>query len=79
MPNLNHTGWVSGNHWAVASRCDRCGTVEYKLFDADDGSEGNLQCVNPPDNWRYTQGMMLCPSCYESFVSWMGECIDKNC
>lgn len=76
MPNLSHKAWMSGRHWAVAFRCARCGKVDYALFDGSNGSEGNLQCVSPPCDWYQVQGMMLCPSCHESFVDWMGS---SNC
>lgn len=78
MPNLSHRDWVDGRHWAVAFRCDRCGEMRYELFDHDDGSEGNLQCVDVPEGWHYTLWMMLCPECHTSFRNWMGECVGKN-
>lgn len=66
-------GWTNGNHWATAHRCVRCGCTEYRLYDAEDGSEGNLQCVSAPEGWNTLGHALLCPSCYDSFRRWMAE------
>ncbi len=70
QPNMNHQGWMNGNHWAVAHRCDRCGGIVTRLYDPESGSEGNLQCEPKPDGWKDIGGMTLCPVCVESFNYW---------
>lgn len=78
MPNLSHREWINGRHWAVAFRCVRCGEMRYELFSSDDGSRGDLQCIDTPGGWYYIQGMMLCPECHMSFCDWISEYIGKN-
>ncbi len=73
MPNLFHTGWMNGNHWAVAHRCDRCNRIVYRLYDPKTGSEGNLQCEQKPDGWDVIGGMSLCPECIRSFRLWIAR------
>lgn len=70
-PNLHHSGWISGNHWAVAHRCSRCGAIEYQLYDPDGPHSGNLQEQRPPDGWAEGFDMLLCPSCSKSFSEWL--------
>ena len=68
--------WNSGRHWAVAYKCTRCSTVEFKLYDPSEGHEGNLQCVNPPEDWSifgFGMSQLLCPECTKSFKEWMNK------
>ena len=70
-PNLLHSGWMRGRHWAVMFRCSRCRrieTVEYRRA----GNEGNLQCQPIPADWVSQGDMLLCPDCATSFGEWMG-------
>lgn len=74
-PNIRPCqGWQQGNHWATAHRCMRCGLVAFRLYDPDEGHEGNLQCVELPEGWtRLLLPDPLCPKCAESFAQWMKE------
>lgn len=71
-PNLR-PGWLGGNHWAVAHRCDRCGEIVYRLYNPSEPGEGNLQCLAQPEGWVDLFDLTLCPSCAKSFRDWMAE------
>jgi len=74
-PNLNHGGWMHGNHWAVAHRCSRCGRIEFSIYDPKGPHSGNLQEQRPPEGWGdfYVLGGLFCPSCFESYKEWLHE------
>ena len=66
-------GWYSGNHWAFAHKCARCGKVEYRLYEEEDSKygDGNIQSVRPPKGWESVGHNLFCQSCAESYKEWM--------
>lgn len=68
-PNLAHTGWMRGRHWAVMYKCYRCGHIEAFEYEQSD-NDGNLQCQPPPEGWTDRE-MLLCPNCTVAFKRWM--------
>lgn len=75
MPSIKpNVDWLNGNHWATAHMCSRCGLIEYRLYDPNEGHEGNLQCVAPPSGWsRGYMNELLCQSCASSYREWRAQ------
>ena len=64
-------GWHYGNHWAVAHKCGRCGTIVYRLYEQDEPGEENIQCLNAPDGWSNVGSTLMCPECTDSYRKWL--------